>query len=92
MDPFEQLGLSSEASTEEVKDAWRRLASIHHPDKGGDAATFDRLRQAYNAALTEAEAQKPCPSCQGTGRVLVKSGWSSVKLLCEACGGTGEKS
>jgi len=30
-----------------VKDAYRRQAKVHHPDLGGDAATFRKLHQAY---------------------------------------------
>lgn len=30
-----------------VKEAYRRQAKVHHPDLGGDAATFRKLNQAY---------------------------------------------
>jgi DnaJ like chaperone protein len=35
-DPYAVLGLSREASDREVKTAYRRLISQHHPDKLGD--------------------------------------------------------
>jgi len=68
--PFKILGLAETASSEEVKQAFRRLAAVHHPDKGGLAEDFDRYRQAYETALIEAEAPKPCEACQGAGRIM----------------------
>lgn len=52
MKPHETLGLTSSATLDEVKIAFRRLAAKHHPDRdGGDAATFARLRAAYDAIV-----------------------------------------
>ena len=34
-----------------VKEAYRRQAKVHHPDLGGDAATFRKLHQAYRERL-----------------------------------------
>lgn len=41
------LGLHVDASRDDVKRAYRRLARDHHPDAGGDAATFHRVREAF---------------------------------------------
>lgn len=35
-------------TTSALKTAYRELARIHHPDKGGDAATFRRIKDAYD--------------------------------------------
>ena len=43
------LGLPKGAPVREVKQAYRRLALLHHPDRpGGSARAFERLERAYN--------------------------------------------
>lgn len=49
----ETLGLPPKAKREEVKQAYRRLASAHHPDKGGSADKMAELNAAFEAALNE---------------------------------------
>ena len=52
------LQLSGTADGDDIKRAYRRLAREHHPDLGGDSATFHRLRQAYER-LVDAEDEGP---------------------------------
>jgi DnaJ-class molecular chaperone len=44
---YETLGINKQASQDEIKAAYRRMASKHHPDKGGDTATFQKVEEAY---------------------------------------------
>mmetsp|Transcript_3015 Transcript_3015/g.5276 ORF Transcript_3015/g.5276 Transcript_3015/m.5276 type:complete len:301 (-) Transcript_3015:72-974(-) len=44
---YDLLGISPNASQEEVRRAYRRLALKHHPDRGGDARSFQDLSAAY---------------------------------------------
>ncbi len=46
-DPATILGLSQPVTFATVKRAWREYAARHHPDQGGDPATFVRGRTAY---------------------------------------------
>lgn len=46
-DYYQVLGIERSASEEEIKRAYRRLASQHHPDKGGDKARFQEVQEAY---------------------------------------------
>jgi len=47
-DYYNILGVSKNASQEEIKQAFRKLAHKHHPDKaGGDEAKFKEINEAY---------------------------------------------
>ena len=45
---YQILGVSPQASADDVKRAYRKLASQHHPDKGGDTAQFQEIQEAYS--------------------------------------------
>jgi molecular chaperone DnaJ len=46
-DYYKTLGLEKNATAEDVKNAFRRLALQHHPDRGGDAEKFKEANEAY---------------------------------------------
>jgi DnaJ-class molecular chaperone len=54
MDYYNTLGVAKNATPEDIKKAYRTLASKHHPDKGGDTATFQKIQTAYDT-LSNAE-------------------------------------
>ncbi|MEX0592375.1 MAG: J domain-containing protein [Nitriliruptoraceae bacterium] len=56
------LGVTPDAPATEIRHRWRVCARRHHPDRGGDVATFLALREAYRllaAAPSEAETDDP---------------------------------
>jgi len=48
---LQMLELPANAPWEMIRQAYRRLAARHHPDKGGDAARFRAIREAYECLM-----------------------------------------
>ena len=44
---YDELELPRNCTFEEIKQKYRTLAQIHHPDKGGDEEKFVRIKEAY---------------------------------------------
>lgn len=44
---YQVLGLAPDATAAQIRTAYRRLAAEAHPDRGGQAADFVRIRAAY---------------------------------------------
>jgi len=66
-DLYQILGLPRTATADEIKRAYRRLASQHHPDRGGDTARFQELQQAYEVLgdpQRRAQYDRPQPHMQ----------------------------
>ena len=47
-DFYQILGVNENASQDEIKKAYRKLAVEHHPDKGGDENKFKKISEAYD--------------------------------------------
>ena len=56
-DHYATLGVAQNASQDEIKRAFRKLASQHHPDKGGDTARFQAIQAAYDTLGDTAKRQ-----------------------------------
>ncbi len=53
-DYYQTLGIARNASKDEIKKAYRRLAHEYHPDKsGGDEARFKEINEAYHILSDE---------------------------------------
>lgn len=57
MTHYATLGVTESASADEIKKAYRKLASQHHPDKGGDTAKFQEIQTAYDV-LSDAQKKQ----------------------------------
>lgn len=58
MTHYETLGVADTATAEEIKKAYRKLASQHHPDRGGVTATFQNIQSAYDTLSDDARRQQ----------------------------------
>jgi len=45
---YEVLGVEKDATPDQIKKAYRKLAVKNHPDKGGDEATFKEIQKAFD--------------------------------------------
>lgn len=52
-DYYKILGVARNATTTEIKKAFRKLARTHHPDAGGDEVKFKELNEAYEVLSDE---------------------------------------
>ena len=67
-DHYQTLGVAKNATPDDIKKAYRRQAAIHHPDKGGDTAEFQKIQQAYETLSDPQKKQEydnPNPFGQG---------------------------
>ena len=98
--PYRILGTHAQQSNEEIRAAYRALARQHHPDRGGDAATFATITAAYaevsDQPRREALRRKllvlgtTCGQCSGEGAQRVQRGFTGVGFVrCPACDGAG---
>jgi DnaJ-class molecular chaperone len=58
MDHYSTLGVAKNAAPDEIKKAYRKLASQHHPDKGGDKAKFQDIQAAYDTLSNPEKRQQ----------------------------------
>lgn len=63
------LGVGADASADDVRRAYRRLARHAHPDAGGDAADFHRLQQAVAVLLGPRPRPAPPAASPSTSRM-----------------------
>ena len=54
---YDILGVKKNASADDIKRAFRKLAQKHHPDAGGDEETFKNINEAYEV-LSDPEKKK----------------------------------
>lgn len=56
---YTTLGLSCDASFDEIRTQYRRLAKKYHPDRGGDTRRMQAITEAYRAITTYQTSSRP---------------------------------
>ena len=101
-DYYEILGIDSDASDEEIRRAFYKLALKYHPDRNRDPGAEERFKEiygAYEALLGDKERRRQtekreakCDMCMGSGDII--SHWTTVlggeSLRCPKCFGSGK--
>jgi DnaJ-class molecular chaperone len=60
-DPYKILGISPDATEEQVKKAYKTMAKKHHPDKGGTVEKMKEINQAYSDILKGSDPTQEFP-------------------------------
>lgn len=97
---YQVLEVVPGATDLEVKESYRRLSRLTHPDKGGSKEDFSRIADAW-ASVGDRKLRAKydsklrvlmniCGKCDGKGLVVEMKGWKSREFsVCKICEGVG---
>lgn len=78
-DHYSTLGVERGASADDIKKAYRKMASQHHPDKGGDTAKFQAVEEAYRTLSDDnARSQYDNPQPEWSGHPFGHGGFEDL--------------
>lgn len=101
IDHYETLGVPRDAKFEDIVTAWKRAASLHHPDRGGDPEKFRAARMAFEV-LTDPTARERHDAAlagnDGAAGLVTQDDYNALAALprqprsgpCVICGGSRE--
>jgi hypothetical protein len=62
------LGVGAEASEQEIKQAFRRLALVAHPDRGGSSEAFIQVNEAYEILTGQRQSSSVSANASATSQ------------------------
>jgi curved DNA-binding protein CbpA len=94
IDLYGDLGVARDATPEEIKAAYRRLAMQHHPDRGGDDDAFKKVQNAYDVLSdlekrAEYDATGMMPGRKADEEEMLRR--EAIKIFSEAINSVGDK-
>jgi hypothetical protein len=52
---YDVLGVKADASRNDIRNAFRALSLVHHPDRGGRDEDFKRINEAFREGMQKAK-------------------------------------
>ena len=89
-DYYKTLGVARNATADEIKKAFRKLARKHHPDTGGDEAKFKELNEAYEV-LSDDKKRKLYDQYGTANENQIPHGWGGGNVNVEDIFGGGAR-
>ena len=86
LDPYEVFGLSKNYTWDELKNAYRRVAKLVHPDKGGSEILFRNVTECFRKLALEfknKESDKTHDVLKKESQQYFKNNDSAVKSMAE---------
>jgi DnaJ-class molecular chaperone len=80
MDYYQILGVNENASQDEIKKAYKKLAMKNHPDRGGDTKKFQEISQAYDT-LGDEQKRQQYDAQQNNPFINIRSGGNGFQDL-----------
>ncbi len=65
MTHYDTLGVKKDATEQEIKKAFKKLALKHHPDRGGDKEKFQEIQKAYDILSDSVQKEEYDDSLNG---------------------------
>ena len=78
MNYYELLDVPVNATTDEIKQHYRKYARIHHPDKGGDPEKFKEIQTAYETLMDPIQRHQYDMDISGTNYTFTQADYDMI--------------